>query len=236
MRMKKIIIFSFILLQIFFVAKKGVCANRKSEKHVQAIQNRIFYKYHELGVFLGYIGDDDFFNLYPVGFNYMLNMNEHWSWEVMRGYLVFDQEKDIRKDLEQKFGVKPSEFSKPKYMVHTHLVLKPMYGKDAVWNKRVVNHETYFFLGGGIINYEWQEDSGSETVPSVSLGVGIKYFLTKNLCLNVETRDLINIREEGTENNLWFSFGLGFRFNLSPRKAYEDSTIKTLNHYLNEKE
>ena len=87
-------------------------------------------------------------------------------------------DKDLKSDLEEVFGVTPSEFAEPTFMIHSHLLFKPFYGKNAVMNKGVINHETYFFIGGGFVNYEWQypegsplnADSPSETVLSASFG------------------------------------------------------------------
>ncbi|MEW5803041.1 MAG: hypothetical protein AB1847_13150, partial [bacterium] len=126
----------------------------------------------------------------------------------------------------------PSEFKKTKYMSHSHLVLKPFYGKDAVWNRSILNHEGYFFLGGGLVSYECQPDGNTENVLSASFGIGTRYFIHEHLCVNLEVRDLLNFKDEGMENILGFGLGLGFRFNLSARKTAGGETIESLQHYL----
>ena len=229
--MKKLVIFGFLILWIFFMVTETFAEKLQDKTHVYAIQNKIYHCYHEIGLCLGYVSDDDFYHLYPLGLNYTYHFNEHVAWEVVRGYWVINQEKDLRENL-KKIGAAPIEFHKTKYMLHSHLVIKPLYGKDALWNRRIVNHESYFFLGGGVVNYKNQVDHSSENVPSISFGLGIKYFLNEHLCLNIETCDMINFKEKDTENNLWFGLGLGFRFNLSPRTPDESSTIKSLNKYL----
>ena len=223
-------------LWLCFSLTEAFCAEPKAEKEVYAIQERIFHAHHEIGLDLGYIPDDDFYELYPVGLNYTFNFNEHLSWEVARALWVLNDEKDLKKNLETNFGAAPTKFTKTKYMLHSHLVLKPLYGKDAIWNRGIINHETFFFLGGGMVHYARQADSFSENAPSVSLGFGIKYFLNKHLFLNIRVQNLTNFKEENTENNLWFGIDLGFRFNLTPRKRQESSTINILNRYLKEDE
>ena len=37
----------------------------------------------------------------------------------------------------------------------------------------------------------------------------------------MEVRDLMNFREDETQNNLYFGLTLGYRFNLAPRKVEE---------------
>ncbi|MGA1870647.1 MAG: outer membrane beta-barrel domain-containing protein [bacterium] len=235
--MKKWCMFYIIIILLFITAVRGYAAeDADKDERVYAIQNKVFHRYHEFGITAGYIPDDDFFELFPLGINYIFHFNDHFAWEVARGYLVMKEEKDIKKDLEKEFGVTPSEFSKPKYIVHSHLVWKPMYGKDSILNKGVVNHESYFYFGGGMISYERLTLPGVDNALSLSAGFGIRYFINKYTCINFEIRDLVNFKEDDTENNLWCALCLGFRFNLRARKPEDNPTIKILNHYLREDE
>jgi outer membrane beta-barrel protein len=233
--MRKAFLLILIIMFLFCGIKVGFGAESNDDGHVYAIQERVFHRYHEIGLSLGYIPDDDFYNVYPVGVDYTFNFDDYLAWEVLRAEMMLTQEKDLKGKLESSFGVTPSEFSEPKYMIHTSLVLKPFYGKEAVWNRSIVNHESYFFLGGGMINYERQFSYGEpadEDALSINLGFGTRYFLSKSLCVNFEIRDLISFREEKTDNNIFLGISLGFRFNLSPRKADRDQTLDKLKDYL----
>lgn len=215
----------------------GFCRDLSSEEKVFAIQERIFHRNHEISLGLNYIPDNDFYESYPVGIAYTFHFNNYLAWEVARGQYFVNQEKELKGDLEDNFGVTPSEFQEPKYMIHSNLVIKPFYGKESIWNKGIVNHESYFLLGGGVVNYEKKfsyGDTETENAPSISLGYGIKYFVSKNMVMNLELRDLINFREEKTENSLSMGVGLSFRFNLSPRKTEDDRTAARLKEYLEE--
>ena len=222
-----------LLILVLLLPVSGWCAGDDEEK-VAAIQNRIFYKHHELSLSAGYIADDDFFHIYPIAASYTFNYNEHLSLEVLRYQYMFTQEKDLKAELLD-VGVQPSRYPEQKYALHSHLIFKPLYGKDAVLNRGIVNHETYFFIGGGVVRYEWIRSYGeneTEDAPSLSLGVGMKFFLNQKFCLNVEIRDLMNFREDDTENNVYFGLGLGFRFDLSPREKKEDPTVEKLKNIL----
>ncbi|MGD8512357.1 MAG: outer membrane beta-barrel domain-containing protein [Deltaproteobacteria bacterium] len=237
--MKKTCLLSFTVLFVLSCVNLGFCESPAAGEHVKAIQERIFHRHHEIGLNVGYIPDDDFYYAFPVGLGYTYNFNDHFSWEVVRAQLALNTEKGLKDDLEENFGVTPQAFDEPKYFIHSHLVFKPSYGKDAVWNRSVVNHETYLFLGGGMVNYERDYSYGSsdsENAPSVSFGIGRKYFLNQNLCLNLEVRDTVTFKDDETENNIWFGVSLGFRFNLSPRKMEQDSTIQLLDHYLRDRD
>ena len=237
--MKRTCLLSFVMLFVLSGVNLGFCGSPDTGEHVKAIQERIFHRHHEIGLNVGYIPDDDFYYAFPVGLGYTYSFNDHFSWEVVRAQLALNTEKGLKDDLEENFGVTPQEFDEPKYFIHSHLVFKPSYGKDAVWNRSVVNHETYLFLGGGMVNYERDYSYGgsdSENAPSLSFGIGRKYFLNQNICLNLEVRDTVTFKDDETENNIWFGVSLGFRFNLSPRETERDSTIQLLDHYLRDRD
>jgi len=177
---------------------------------------------------------------FPVGVGYIYNFGDNFGWEVARAQYIISPENDLKSDIEDQFGVTPSEFAKPAYMVHSHFIYKPFYGKNAVLNKGIINHETYFFAGGGIVNYDWKYPEGhplhnnspSDIAPSVSFGIGSKYYINQKFCLNVEIHDIINFRDDDTKNRIYLGIGLGFRFNLKPRKIEKDESLERLNRYL----
>ena len=216
----------------------------KEEAQIYAVQNRIFHRDHEVNFNLGYITNEDFYHSFPIGFGYIYNFSENYAWEVARAKYVVTTENDLKSDIEQNFGVTPSEFAKPTYMVYSHLMYKPFYGKNAVLNKGIINHETYLFAGAGIVNYDWHYPEGhplyhtnqSEMVPSLSFGIGTKYFLNEKFCLNFEIHDRMNFREDGMKNRITLSVGLGFRFNLKPREIEKDESLERLNRYLKKDE
>ena len=235
--MKKLFIVLLLLVMIFGSATAAICQDSDKEEKVHAIQDRIYQKSHELGIAAGYIPDENYYEAFPVGAYYMFTFNELFAWEVARAQWIFTSDKDVKNDLENDFGVRPSEFSEPKYSIYSHAVFTPFYGKDAVLNRGIVNRETYFLLGGGIVNYDNKEnfeDSSSETAPSLSFGVGQKFFLKENYALNLELRSITNFREDDTEWRIYLGASLGFRFDLSPRKQRKDPKIEKLNHYLKE--
>jgi outer membrane beta-barrel protein len=215
----------------------GWCDSQTDEEKVYAVQNRVFHRNHQLDLSVGYVADDDFFHVYPVSLGYTFHFGENLSWEVARVGYNYNQDKDLKETLETEFGAQPERFPEQLYMVHSHLVFKPLYGKHAVLNRGIVNNELYLFAGAGMVHYEWEYSDGraeSEEAVSISLGTGMRFFLNQKFCLNFEIRDLINLRKDDTENNLYFGAGIGFRFNLAPRKVEEDPTVKKLQKILEE--
>ena len=88
-----------------------------------------------------------------------------------------------------------------------------------------------------MIHYEWQQSFGeseSEDALALSFGVGWKYFINDKFCLNIEVRDIVSFREDDTEYYPALGIGLGYRFNLAPRKVEEDPSLNKLKRILDE--
>ncbi len=236
MSMKRSILWGILLVLV--AVQAAWSADQADEEKVYAVQNRIFHRNHEIALNLGYVTDDAFYKIYPISLGYTYNFSDHWGWEVGRFQYLVTEDRKLQDDLkEPPFNAQTEFFIQPKYMVHSHLVWKPLYGKSAVMNRKVINHETYLMVGAGITQYEKTFSTGekeTEDALSISFGAGFKYFLNQKFCLNLEVRNIYNQREDETENNVYFGLGLGWRFNLAPRKIEEDPTIKKLDEILGE--
>ena len=107
--MKKLAIAALALMMVFGSTAVAVSQDSEQQETVRAIQHRVYQKSHELGIAAGYIPDDDFYEAFPVGGYYMFTFNEHIAWEVARAQWIFTTEKDLKSDLENDFGVRPSD-------------------------------------------------------------------------------------------------------------------------------
>ncbi len=222
------------LLLLLNCAAPAWSAEREPEQ-VYAIQERKFARFHEIDLAVGFIPDDEFYYGYPVGLGYTFNFSETLAWEVLRAQWVFTQENDVRNDLESDFGATPERFDEMRYLVHTNFVFKPSYGKDALWNRSVVNHETFVLAGVGVLGYDEatsQGDQESKVALSLSFGLGRKFFLNETFCLNLEVRDYVNFKSNDVENNVYLGLSLGYRFNLSPRQAPAADEVEGLRRRL----
>lgn len=234
-------VISLILVILFLVTiGHAYSAESEADEPVFAIQEKIFHKYHELAFVTGYNGGEDFYQVYPLGIAYTFHFNDNISWEVARVYMNYTTKKDILNKLLDDFGAAPVSFYEPKYQILTHLVVRPFYGKDAVINKAILNHETYFYMGGGFDFYTENFSDGftagkNKTSQIISSGAGIKYFINQDFDIAFEVRDFITYRGGDMVNTVWFGVNLGFRFNMGARQSYSDETISILNGYLKDK-
>lgn len=210
-------------------------AEQIQDESVSVIQNRLYDRFHEIDLVLGYVPDDDFYQAFPIGMSYTYHFNEIFAWEVLRAQAVINFDRDLKDKLRDDYGVAPTQFDEITSMLHSNFVFKPSYGKDAILNNSILNHETYMLAGVGVFNYQRSYSDGSssaETAGSLSFGVGRKYFINETYSINLELRDYVTFKGSGTENNLYLGISIGYRFNMAPRINPRKQEANDIYHYL----
>lgn len=233
--MRLINVRSIMLIMAVAISQTAMATKIFDKETVSVIQERIFDRKHEVSLTGGYIPDDDFYELTPVGVAYTYHFNKFIAWEVGRAQYVMSSEKTLKNNLESEFSVTPEEFDRLNYMAHSTFLVKPTYGKDAIWDKTILNHETYFGLGAGIANYEREYSFGEpteETVFSVTAGMGRKYFLSKRFALSLDLKSYTNFKDNETETNVYLGMGISYRFNFSDRSNTVRQATDSIYQYL----
>jgi len=206
-------------------------------EQVSVIQQRIFDAKHEINLNSGYVPDDDYYESYALGVAYTYHFSQHLAWEVIRGQYYFNEEKQLKSQLEEEFQVTPETFDHLAYMAHSTLVIKPTYGKDAIFNRGIINHESYYSLGVGLSKYQRDysfEESTEETALSVTLGAGRRFFVSKSFALTFDLKSYTNFKELETETNVYLGVGISYRFNLSNYDSVVRDKTSGVYEYLND--
>ena len=226
-------VFSLVLIPL------AQAENAFDKESVSVIQERIYDRTHELGFHVGYIPDDDFYEEYPLGVSYTYHFNKNIAWEVARLQYFLTSEKDLKGTLSE-YDLAAVSFDKPTVMLHSSFVLKPTYGKDAVWDKNIINHEGFFSFGAGVAQFEREYpvdlESSTETVLSVTFGAGRRYFISKKTALIAEIKSYTQFKDSSTETNIYLGLGLTHRFNFSNRNSKVREKTDSVYRYLNDDE
>ena len=230
-----------IMLIIFSITSSYLYASehdgQKKKDSIYVIQEKIFHRYHDIGIYLSYIPDDTFYDSYGIGANYVFHFNDTFSWEVFRASWINNQLKSIKEDIESSSKLTPIHYDEPKYLFHSQFWFRPFYGKSAVLNKKIIFHETGLFAGLGMIGYDRKRSFGSDsndTALSLSFGLGTTFFLNSFSGLSFQIRDMMHFKSNKTENRISLEIGYSYRFNLKPREKKESNqNIKTFNKYIN---
>jgi len=206
-----------------------------NDDHVYVVQEKIFHRYHEAGVFMPYIPDDDFFDSFGIGANYIYHFNDNLSWEIFRGAWMINKDKPIREDIKKSLNIAPTFYDEPIYMVYSQLWFRPLYGKSAVCNKGIIFHETGLSAGVGLLGFDRIHSfagDANDTALSLSFGICTTFFLNSYSSVSLQIRDLINFKDNQSENRISMEMGYSFRFNMSPRKKLENNPeLDTFNRF-----
>ncbi|MEH6347151.1 MAG: outer membrane beta-barrel domain-containing protein [Bermanella sp.] len=234
-------VFPFFIVWVFSVVliQSAQAKNAFDKETVTVVQERIYDRTHEIGFNLGYVPDDDFYEEYPLSLSYTYHFNKNIAWEVGRFQYFLTRKKDL-KDTLSGYDLAAVSFDKPLYMLHTSFVLKPTYGKDAVWDSSIVNHEGFFSFGAGIAQYQREypvdTETSTETVLSVTLGAGRRYFVSKKIALITEIKTYTQFKDSTTETNIYLGLGIAYRFNFSNRNSSVREKTDSVYRYLNDDE
>jgi len=203
----------------------GDLVDLKKKERVYVVQEKVFHRYHEIGVFIPYIPDDDFFDSFGVGANYLYHFNDLLSWEIFRGAWMMNKDKSIRDDIQRSLNISPTFYDEPKYMIYSQLWFRPLYGKSAICNQSILFHETGVFAGVGLLGYDRIKNfanDANDTALSLAFGLGTTLFLNSISSITLQIRDLIHFKDNQKENRISLELGFSFRFNFSPRNKIEN--------------
>jgi len=199
-----------LLVGILLLAMAGMVRAQDEDidqGKVYAIQPRNYRMSHEFSVAAAFLPLDAFYKFFAISGHYVLHFNELWAWEAV--HLSFSKYLDIdtglKKQMMDDWDVSPTDTPKIDYFLDTNLMVKPLYGKMALFDSWVVYMQSYFILGLGAVKYE------TAWFPTIDVGAGLRVFLNNTLSLRLEVRDYVTIGEGGVDNALYF--GLAFCYN-----------------------
>lgn len=185
---------------------------------VSILQKRFFPKTQRFQVFagLGLVTNDAFFN--TLGGNLKLGYFLTESWGVEGTYMALTtSEAKSTQELKEIQGVLTENLVYPKSYMGLSLVWVPFYGKYTLFNRRIVNFDMYFTLGGGSTKIQDGQSPGT-----LQLGTGQIFAMSKSLAFRWDfswhaysAKQIDN--STSTVNNLFLTAGLSFFF---PEASY----------------
>jgi outer membrane beta-barrel protein len=174
---------------------------------VYAIQERDYRMNHEFSISMAFLPLDAFYKFFAVTGHYVLHFNDLWAWEAIHfsfaKYLEVDT--GLKHQMSNDWDVSATDTPKIDYFLDTNLMIKPTYGKVALFDKWVVQLESYFLIGIGAEKFQ------TAWFPSANLGVGMRVYLTNTISLRFEAREYVYLQEGSVDSTLYF--GIGFCYN-----------------------
>jgi outer membrane beta-barrel protein len=156
---------------------------------VSAIQERQYRMNHELALQVGVLPLDAFYKGLVGEVGYTYHFSDHFAWRVGRGGYSYNLDTGLRQQLERDFDVNPTQFEVAQWYAGSDLILSPLYGKSALFNRKVI-HFTAYALAGGTV---FKMNVGFR--PAVHLGAGVRFFSSQRLSFRLEVTNNVVIAD-----------------------------------------
>lgn len=186
---------------------------------ISVIQKKFMPKSERFQLYLGagLTTNTPWFTNYGGKVNLAYNFNESFGVEISTLFLN-SSPRDVAKEIQSQHNVQADQFIYTKGYYGLDFVWSPIYGKLAYDNKRIINYEMYFSIGGG----QSTTNSKEKTVPTGHAGVGQIFSLSKSMAFRWDYGFTIfqatpisansSQIEKSTYNDLVLTAGLSFFF------------------------
>jgi outer membrane beta-barrel protein len=119
-----------------------------------AVQSRMFRLGGELAVAGGILPMNAFNKGLTVGGSFTYHFNNILAWEIINASYIYKQlDTGLKTELVENFNAQPTDLAALDLLFSSSLVLKPFYGKLALFNRRVIHMELSVPLGAVMGRY-----------------------------------------------------------------------------------
>jgi outer membrane beta-barrel protein len=165
------------------LAARPAAAEDEETIATYAVQNRQFGLGHELFGSIGILPLDAFVKGLTVGGGYTYHFSQSWAWEVFNIHYSKGIDTGLKKELLENFQVQPTQIDQLNYLASTNVVMKPLYGKFAWFNDKVVHAELDLVVGAGVGKYQYAAFN-----PALDAGGAIRLYLSRRSSLRLDLR------------------------------------------------
>ncbi|WP_373045510.1 outer membrane beta-barrel domain-containing protein [Vulgatibacter sp.] len=207
-------------------------ANLDLDERIKPVSGRMFAKdgRHELTPTVGLSLNDGFFSKYTFGLRYAYHFGEEWSAGLNAAYALSSPSGAVTRcdssgqncevPTKDDLARTPGDMG---LIGSVDLSWAPLYGKISVLAEKVLHFDTYGVVGAGFVESKMAPPDGSTVestiAPALHLGVGQRYFVSRNATLRFEIRDVLyqtevfgrsGELEKDLQNQLLFTIGLSW--------------------------
>jgi hypothetical protein len=187
------------------------------EARDKAVQQRKYELAHELSLLVGGLPVDPYFKALTGTVAYTLHLNNFIAWDVASLTYSHVIPTNFKTEITQRLN-SPAILTAPrmpavKGFAATHLVIKPIYGKQAFRDYTLIHLEAYAQLGPALmwVNSLSQDDFqvyGDSFTVGLDWGVGIRLWLSPTLSLRGEMGQVLYFIGGATAQSLHFQGGV----------------------------
>lgn len=174
------------------------------------IQNRKYSLLHEISLLGGGLPVDPFNKGITVTAGYTLHFADALAWEVVQFSYSFNVDTKLKKNLvnsQVALGSAVPEFPEINWIAATHLVLKPLYGKQALFNTQIMHLEVYLQAGPAFLKRSY---AAASLAFGVDAGFGIRVWVKKWISIRADVVELVYFLEAKPQQTLRLDIGAAF--------------------------
>lgn len=195
-------------------AQQGSVTGQGGELY--SIEKRDLMGHHELMLSVGVLPMDAVATGLTLQGSYSYHFSHLIAWEIIGGTWSFNFDTGVEQRLKDEFLAQLIKEGELRWILHSNFVLKPLYGKFALTNDKLLSAEMYFVLGYAQGGYT------AALPPGFDVGAGIRMFLGKYFSLRLDIRDyLFFLGTKEVKNNLFLSLGLSLTFGFGEEQKEE---------------
>jgi outer membrane beta-barrel protein len=179
-----------------------------------SIQPRPYRLGHEFQLGIGVLPLDAFYvGVVPFA-SYTYHFTDFWAWEIAGAGYSLNVDTGLMGELRSKYDVVPVGFggSQIQVLATTSAIIKPLFGKLAIFNGSVIFSETFFSVGvGGIKKGDYNYATGV-------LGVGVRFWASQILSFRFDVRDYLVFARLLPDNTLLLLLSASLNYYDRPEK------------------
>ncbi len=150
------------------------------------IQNRKFKMAHELTLQGGVLPLDAFAKGITASGRYTLHFDDFHAWEIGAGTFALNVDTGLKDQLINVHGVEPEALAALQLTLESNYVMKPFYGKVALFNQALLYAEIFAVVG--ITASYWTDGSWR---PGPDVGVGARFFVSEWFAVRADIRHAV---------------------------------------------
>jgi len=175
---------------------------------VFSIQPRPYRLGHEFQLGIGVLPLDAYYVGVVAFAGYTYHFSDFWGWEIAGAGYSANFSTGLKSQLSAKYGLTPvgDSAAQIKVMTATSLIIKPLFGKLAVFNSNTLYAETFFSLGLGWTN------KGDSNYPAGALGIGLRFWLRQTVSIRLDVRDYLVFVKAAPDHVLLFMLSAALNY------------------------
>lgn len=229
----KRIIYSAGLSALFVTLASSASAKTPDQLRsgrIVAVDDRPYRMVHEFAVSSGVLPTDAFYVGLSLGGSYTLHLSDIWAWEALSFHYSANIQTGLENELQERFQAAPEQDPQIQYLLGSHVLFSPFFGKQTLFNSDIVFQGVHLALGGGVVNFAGDREDSFR--PQVSVGPGVRFFFGQLVSAKLDLRGFVTF--DGVAGNIQTAFFfhgfLSVAFNFGKTRATELGKSKVVDN------